>query len=84
MHHWWLSFADADRPKGEQFLGVAIVPAHDLIGAIKVSHALGCNPGGQVLGQPLDPPRPIPPEHLERLLDRDAIGRLEALMTEVA
>lgn len=22
---WWLSFADADRPAGEQFLGVAIV-----------------------------------------------------------
>lgn len=42
---WQLSFCDASRPKGEQFLGSAIVEALDMIEAVKVSHAQGINPG---------------------------------------
>lgn len=47
---WWLSFADADRPKGQQALGVAIVKAPHLVLAIKKAWALGINPGGEVMG----------------------------------
>lgn len=51
MTEWWLSFCDADRPKGEQFLGVAIVgPAGNIAEAAMQAHAHGCNPGGQVMG----------------------------------
>jgi hypothetical protein len=45
-----LSFCDARKPTGKQFLGACIVPATDLIDAIKTSHLNGCNPGGEVLG----------------------------------
>jgi len=29
MQTWWLSFADSDRPAGQQFLGVVIVDVND-------------------------------------------------------
>lgn len=45
---FWLSFADSTRPKSQQFLGVAIVSAMDISGALTVSHVLGINPGGEV------------------------------------
>lgn len=48
MTRWWLSFADPDRPTGQQFLGACIVRAVDEISAVKVAHALGINPGGEV------------------------------------
>lgn len=45
---WWLSFCDPARPAGQQFLGACIVEAVDEITAVKVAHALGINPGGEV------------------------------------
>jgi hypothetical protein len=42
---WWLSFANPGEP-----LGVAIVRAADVVAAIRVAHALGINPGGEVFG----------------------------------
>ena len=68
---WWLSFTDASRPKGSQFLGVAIVEARGIAGAVTAAHRLGINPGGAVLAIA------IPPEHVpalsyrNRLLSRD-------------
>lgn len=55
MSLWWLSFADAERPAGEQLLGVAIVEGADMATAIKAAWALGCNPGGEVQGMWCDP-----------------------------
>lgn len=54
MPRWWLSFADADRPKGKQLLGVCIVEGVDMIAAIKAAHARGINPGGEVAGLKID------------------------------
>jgi hypothetical protein len=54
MTRWWLSFADATRPAGSQFLGICIVRAVDMVSAIKVAHALGINPGGEVRGFVVD------------------------------
>lgn len=53
---WWLSFVDPERsaPIDQQqpgtggFLGVAIVEADSLEGALTVSHLSGINPGGEV------------------------------------
>lgn len=56
---WWLSFADPDRPKGEHFLGLCIVPGGNPVQAGQIAWALGCNPGGQVAAYQLDStPRP--------------------------
>lgn len=56
MRLWCLSFCDADRPKGAQWLGTCFVEAEALADAITLSHLHGCNPGGEVLaaGFPLD------------------------------
>lgn len=52
---WWLSFTDPDRPKGDQFIGVCIVSASNVVAAGVIAHALGCNPGGQIGGYPAVP-----------------------------
>lgn len=46
--HWWLSFADASKPKGQQFLGAIIIEATDFSAAIGKTHLFKINPGGEV------------------------------------
>jgi hypothetical protein len=50
MGLWWLSFCDPAKPKGEQFLGVALVEADDLPSATRRAWREGCNPGGEIAG----------------------------------
>lgn len=46
---YWLSFADSDLPKGQQFLGALIVDdCVNLADAIEQSHRAKVNPGGAV------------------------------------
>jgi hypothetical protein len=45
---WWLSFADPDREPGSEFLGVVIVEARGFALAVRRTHELGINPGGEV------------------------------------
>lgn len=47
---WWLSFCDATKPAGTQFLGVAVVRGLGLGDAIAAAHEKGINPGGEVMG----------------------------------
>lgn len=49
----WLSFVDPNKPEGERFLGVAIVPGGNIVQCASNAHDLGINPGGQVAGFPL-------------------------------
>lgn len=66
---WWLSFSDPSAPKGSQFLGVCIIEAPGFIAAVDRAHQLGCNPGGEVLGEELEDGDPVPPSsYLHRLL----------------
>lgn len=51
----WLSFADPRRPKGSQFLGVALVWAHGFAEAVDLTHQMGINPGGEVAGSDYEP-----------------------------
>ena len=67
---WWLSFADGRKPKGSQFLGAAIVSGNNFLEAVRKSHKLGCNPGGQVQGLPILNNLSIPEHWLNRLLTR--------------
>lgn len=73
---WWLSFADPLRPKGQQFLGVAIVDAIGFIEAVKVTHLLGINPGGEVKGWPAPTGTAIPNGARYRLLQLDELTAL--------
>jgi hypothetical protein len=72
----WLSFCDANRPAGSQFLGGLIVRAPDFTTAIMRAHALGLNPGGEVRGAPVNVP--VPERWIERLLSREEIAEMEA------
>ena len=70
---WWLSFADGEKPKGEQFLGVAVVKAINVTEAIREAWRLGINPGGECAFQELAkaPPRNI----RRRLLSREEASK---------
>jgi hypothetical protein len=48
---WYLSFADRSP---DRFLGACVVYGDDLIDAIKTAWRLKINPGGQVLGVPIE------------------------------
>lgn len=74
----WLSFADPDLPKGQQFLGWAMVQAGDIVEAARTAHRLGINPGGQVAAYEL--PRGAEPAdgYAERLFTGDEAKRIAA------
>jgi hypothetical protein len=82
---YWLSFADASRPKGEQFLGAAIVgPSLSFIEAIRLAHTLSCNPGGEVQGQVFRGGQIdlIPVSMRGALLTRDDCAEVDRLLRE--
>jgi hypothetical protein len=65
----WLSFADETG-----FLGASIVEGGGIMEATMRARLLGCNPGGEVLGEPLTN---LPPEeYRERLLSREEIDEM--------
>ena len=80
---FWLSFCDASKPKGSQFLGACIVgPAHTFLAAVALARAQGCNPGGEVAGAVIPPeiePK-IPATHRNRLLTRSEAEGMDALL----
>lgn len=80
MKLWYLSFCDPDKPQGSQFLGACIVAGDDLLSAIQTAYGLACNPGGEVVGQPVpeDLVRHVGPQWLERLLTRAECAGLDA------
>jgi hypothetical protein len=79
MCWWWLSFCDISKPRGFQFLGVAIVgPAHDLSCAVSLAWARGCNPGGQVLARKISIEH-VPVADRFRLLTSDDCDRIDIL-----
>lgn len=81
---WWLSFADSNLPKGAQFLGVAIVRGANVYQASQVACHLGCNPGGAVMGEPLDDDEigAVPLDFRNRLLTKRDIEELKRIAEE--
>jgi len=65
MTWWWLSFVD---PRTGKWLGCTVVNAMDEFAAVKVSHALGVNPGGEVAFQKIVTDVKPPVELLEQLV----------------
>lgn len=84
---WWLSFADPDLPKGQQFLGACIVQGTEPImglprrtDPVPQAWALGCNPGGEVQMHRIPEDRPPPEEWCNRLLDREECAEFNAAL----
>lgn len=80
---WYFSFADADLPKGTQFLGAVFVRGCSLPDAITRSHVLGINPGGEVasIGPiPDETAQAIPARFRERLMSREDVAEFDAEM----
>jgi len=76
--HFWLSFADIDRPQGTRFLGAVVTAAETMFEAIVKAEALGINPGGEVHGTGFDN-LVIPMHYVDRLLSRTECEYLDAL-----
>lgn len=67
----WVSFADPNLPAGTQFLGVAIVRAHNVGHAAMICHERGINPGGEVMAFPIPEDLGDPPAEWDHKLVRD-------------
>ncbi len=67
-HTWWLSFCSPT----EGFLGACIVEADDLIDASRTAWKLGCNPGGEMMGETFtdQEKRRVKPEEIGRLMNK--------------
>lgn len=82
--YYWLSFADAAKPKGTQFLGALIIEGATLAAAIKAAHIMGLNPGGEIQAQAFETTDPQGKELLEKwkekLLTKDECWTLDPLM----
>jgi hypothetical protein len=77
MTYFWLDFSDPDCPPETAFLGSVIVPGKNLVEAVRIAHAFGCNPGGQVFGSEFDA-GDVPDEFRCRLLDQAEVDRFRA------
>ncbi len=82
----WLSFADASLPKGRQWLGCAVVRAHNVGHAAMIAHQHGCNPGGEVQAMTVHAHLGDPPAELNHKLIRDRVelDRLTKIWTSEA
>lgn len=81
MKTWWLSFADPDKPKGLQFLGVIVVKAVSFQDAHATSLLCG-NPGGEVQGVELpdEIAAKVPDRYLHHLLSRQETMELDEIL----
>jgi hypothetical protein len=70
---WWLSFADPEKPQGQQFLGGLITQARTFPAALTRSWAIGVNPGGEVAYRGPIPASYIGPQWRDRLLTKEEV-----------
>ena len=76
---WYLSFVDDQRVPGNQWLGACIVEGCDMADAVRNSHRLGCNPGGEVMIILMPPDTSVPSEFCNRLLTIDDVRVVDRL-----
>jgi len=79
MPCFWMSFCDTDKPNGEQFTGVVITISSDFESAVKKTHRLQINPGGEVASWEV-PEDDIPMHFFNRLLSKEQCDELEEIM----
>lgn len=92
---WWISFVDTDQPEPTEpeemapgkgrFVGLAIVDGtSEFIEAVRISHRLGLNPGGQVSACVV-PRAIIPPGKVNTFVPKaevEAFGAQTDILTE--
>ncbi len=78
FRYFWLSFCDAKRTPGQQFLGVCIVRARGVMTSVQEAHRLGCNPGGEVQIHEIPIGVPFEPNDLGRLLTKSEAAAINA------
>jgi hypothetical protein len=66
---FYMSFAD------NGFLGAVVVEAHGPVTAMRKSHRLGINPGGQVLTIQVPDHVTVPKEAMNRLLTKEQVNQ---------
>ena len=81
MSCFWISFCDVDKPKGSQFIGVIIIDSMNFDSAIKQTHSLKINPGGEISSWQVNG-RNIPLMYFNRLLSTEQVDELEKHMAE--
>lgn len=69
----WMSFADPDKPKGHQFLGVIITKCFGMAHAVDKINTLGINPGGEIWVEETNP-NDFQPEHFDTLLTEEQLS----------
>lgn len=89
MSWQWLSFAHAGDPEvpgdTDRFLGVVVVEAADFLNAVKITHNLGVNPGGEVVGYPIEEQflEAIPVEDRNRVLNKSDCDRINEALQKI-
>jgi hypothetical protein len=71
MTQIYMSFCDPKLPQGSQFLGALVLEANNVEEGAMKAHALGLNPGGEVLGVIIPEDKIVPEEFCGRLLNKD-------------
>ena len=79
-HLIWMSFADPDLPKGQQFLGAVIIKARGLAQATVLTHTMGINPGGEILSMDIPNDLFITDFWQNRLLSREECEELDRIL----
>ena len=69
----WMSFCDPFKPKGQQFLGVIITQSLGLTHAMRKTHELGINPGGEIQSYILPPGTLLDAKYLDRLMQKEEL-----------
>lgn len=84
MPLFYLSFCDANKPKGTQFLGGCIVRADDMMSAVPVAWLEGCNPGGEamILEIPKEAEHKALSSDMNRLLSKEEIAQKWGVVTQ--
>lgn len=72
----YISFVDPERPVGNKFLGGIFTMAHGITDAIQKTHALGINPGGEVLFTVAQDSFVLDPKYLDQLLSKEVVQSL--------
>ena len=76
-HFWYLSFADPEKPEGQQWLGACAVQANGFLDAVCAATLHGCNPGGQAIGWDLGDWAPVPADFMNRVLSLDDLAEAD-------
>ena len=81
MTIFWLSFCSEKSDEKEAFLGACYIEAKNDLDAVRKTHELKINPGGQVLIMPIPPLTSVPSKYMNKLLSIKEIQDIDEEFT---